>query len=64
METKITLLLENFAAWKFRYFSRSSSENREIKMMRKMNFELNREIKMHENNPIFLIVKLKIQAFE
>ena len=37
---KSTLLHENFVV------SRSSSENREMKMPRKMHFELNREIKM------------------
>ena len=42
-----TLLHENFAV------SRSSSKNREIKMLRKMHFELNREIKMHQKIRFF-----------
>jgi len=40
--TYITLLHENFAV------SRSSLKNCEIKMLRKMHFELNREIKIHK----------------
>ena len=68
-----TLLHENFAA----YFavSRSSSENREIKMSRnmnpeldreikmprKMNLEIDREIKMHEKIRVFLTVNFCIK---
>ena len=40
---ELPLLQENFAV------SRSSSINREIKMSRKMHFQLNREIKIHQN---------------
>ena len=38
---------ENFVVW------RSSSKNREIKMPRKMHFELKREIKMHQKIQFF-----------
>ena len=48
-----TLLHENFAV------SPSSSKNREIEMPRKMHFELNREIKMHQKIRFFGKTKKK-----
>ena len=48
-----TLLHENFAV------SRSISKNREIKMPRKMHFELNREIKIPRKKFYWATAKLK-----